>query len=79
MVKLEEMPAIDRIKQRIRPESHPQVRYLHQGQLPRWKVDPRYSDQSEHQEVSVYPACRRAAASYLLNLCFQLLNFIFNI
>jgi Ribosomal protein S2 len=42
---------IDCLKQRVRSESSPQVRNLHKGQLLGWKVDPRYSYQSEHQEV----------------------------
>lgn len=45
---------IDRFQQRIRSKSRPQVRHLHQGQLHRWKVDPRYPYQSEHQEVSAF-------------------------
>ena len=34
---------IDRLQQRIRSESRPQVRHLHQGQLLGWQVDTRYS------------------------------------
>jgi hypothetical protein len=36
-------PFIDCIKQRIRTESHPQVRNIHKSQLFRRKVDPRYT------------------------------------
>lgn len=42
---------LDRLQQRVRPESRPQVRHLHQGQVLGWQVDPRYPYQSEHQEV----------------------------
>jgi len=45
---------IDRLQQRVRPESRPQVRHLHQGQLLGWQVDPRYPHQSEHQEVRFF-------------------------
>ena len=43
--------ALDRLQQRVRSESRPQVRHLHQGQVLGWQVDPRYPHQSEHQEV----------------------------
>ena len=42
---------LDRLQQRVRSESRPQVRHLHQGQVLGRQVDPRYPHQSEHQEV----------------------------
>jgi hypothetical protein len=33
---------VDRLKQRVRSESRPQVRNLRQGKVPRREVDPRY-------------------------------------